>query len=451
MDEDLYQVPSGAPALPQIDPMSTFSNLSDNVIDHYQRMNSSNLAITSGSSLYPDLYQLTPTQTADQSLRQFSSNTTYSSYEQSLQFPPLSNYTPDPSLIRTMSKTARMRSRIQTLDPHLLTLPNKRKDEESFHFSSDILPSNFLTSQNYFNPSDSLDSSFFVPKNDDMSVINLAPVPGYEGDYLQLDGLEEDAEYLSEDSDDGDYFQDDDDYIDEDYNFPDLVNAVNSINSINPMNLNLVSQLNNVTPIPPSSDYMRGFEMNNHPEVNFPDDLIQETINFDRAMTLDNDKSLEQKTGEIEMGYLEDNLGDEMEAPESNESEVVVAPQSDEIEDIGKNYDEDYCSPLEHSRSTKISTNDGHYDKSSTCQICLKQFSRPYDLVRHENTVHATKKKIFRCVICEDRLHGGPGNGKSKTFSRADALTRHVKMKHGLEGNNATNLVNDAKENVEYV
>lgn len=87
----------------------------------------------------------------------------------------------------------------------------------------------------------------------------------------------------------------------------------------------------------------------------------------------------------------------------------------------------------------------------NTGMTCGKQFSRPYDLIRHQETVHATKKKIFRCVICEGRRFGGPGNGKEKTFSRGDALSRHIKVKHLLGGDEALSLINEAKANVEYV
>lgn len=87
----------------------------------------------------------------------------------------------------------------------------------------------------------------------------------------------------------------------------------------------------------------------------------------------------------------------------------------------------------------------------TTGSPCNKQFSRPYDLIRHQETIHASKKKIFRCVICEGRVDGGKGNGKSKTFSRGDALSRHIKVKHQLTGQEALDLINNAKENVEYV
>lgn len=92
-----------------------------------------------------------------------------------------------------------------------------------------------------------------------------------------------------------------------------------------------------------------------------------------------------------------------------------------------------------------------HLINPHTNKPCDKNFSRPYDLIRHQETIHASLKKIFRCVICEGRLNGGDGNGKSKTFSRGDALSRHIKVKHQLVGQEAVDLINSAKDNVEYV
>lgn len=423
MDEDLYQAPPlAAPGLPSLEPLSSLLNIPDNFLDQYSRVNGSNLTVTSAAStLYNENgMQLTPMQTGDNTLRQTYSNTLNSngafSEAQSLQFPPVSSNTPDSSLIRTMSRSARMRNRIQTLDPHLLTLPNKQKDDDLFLFNSDILPSNLLMDSNYF--STDMDNSIFVPNTEDMSIMNLAPVPGYERDYLHLEDLEEDAEYLSDDSEDGNYFQDDEDYMDDDYKFPELMNNIN-----NHMQ---------------SNEYLRSFNSNTIPDINDIHELkFNETqSNFDRALNTE-----ERSETKLDFGYSQDFDDMETEEPEPMRKESddeYVSSQSEEA-----------VSPI----TPRSEPHHLQYDltKPSVCHLCLKQFSRPYDLVRHENTIHATKKKIFRCVICEGRRHGGSGNGTLKTFSRGDALTRHIKMKHGLEGAEAAELINEAKEHVEYV
>lgn len=51
---------------------------------------------------------------------------------------------------------------------------------------------------------------------------------------------------------------------------------------------------------------------------------------------------------------------------------------------------------------------------------CNTMFSRPYDLTRHEDTIHNLHKQKVRCNICMEE----------KTFSRADALTRHYRVCH---------------------
>lgn len=59
----------------------------------------------------------------------------------------------------------------------------------------------------------------------------------------------------------------------------------------------------------------------------------------------------------------------------------------------------------------------------TTGKPCNTIFSRPYDLTRHEDTIHNTARQKVRCEICNDE----------KTFSRYDALTRHKKVKHGID------------------
>ncbi len=56
----------------------------------------------------------------------------------------------------------------------------------------------------------------------------------------------------------------------------------------------------------------------------------------------------------------------------------------------------------------------------STGKPCNTVFSRPYDLTRHEDTIHNARKQKVRCNLCTEE----------KTFSRADALTRHFRVCH---------------------
>jgi hypothetical protein len=58
----------------------------------------------------------------------------------------------------------------------------------------------------------------------------------------------------------------------------------------------------------------------------------------------------------------------------------------------------------------------------STGKPCNTVFSRPYDLTRHEDTIHNIAKAKARCEICDD----------DKFFSRSDALVRHRRVKHGI-------------------
>jgi 26S proteasome regulatory subunit N4 len=55
-----------------------------------------------------------------------------------------------------------------------------------------------------------------------------------------------------------------------------------------------------------------------------------------------------------------------------------------------------------------------------TGKPCSTIFSRPYDLTRHEDTIHNARKRKVRCQYCVE----------DKTFSRNDALTRHMRVVH---------------------
>ena len=55
-----------------------------------------------------------------------------------------------------------------------------------------------------------------------------------------------------------------------------------------------------------------------------------------------------------------------------------------------------------------------------TGKPCNTVFSRSYDLTRHDDTIHNNKKQKVRCHLCTEE----------KTFSRSDALTRHMRVVH---------------------
>lgn len=67
----------------------------------------------------------------------------------------------------------------------------------------------------------------------------------------------------------------------------------------------------------------------------------------------------------------------------------------------------------------------------TTNKPCNTIFSRPYDLTRHEDTIHNTHREKVRCEICNDE----------KTFSRQDALTRHKKVIYSIVCSESDNLV----------
>lgn len=56
----------------------------------------------------------------------------------------------------------------------------------------------------------------------------------------------------------------------------------------------------------------------------------------------------------------------------------------------------------------------------NTGKPCNAVFSRPYDLTRHEDTIHNASKQDNRCERCTP----------VKTYTRADALTRHYRFCH---------------------
>lgn len=86
-----------------------------------------------------------------------------------------------------------------------------------------------------------------------------------------------------------------------------------------------------------------------------------------------------------------------------------------------------------------------HLMDPHTMKACLKIFYGKNELLRHQEFVHATKKKIYKCIYCSR-------NGtKVQSYPRHDSLARHIRRKHGITGKENKMAVNYAKENVEII
>jgi hypothetical protein len=64
-----------------------------------------------------------------------------------------------------------------------------------------------------------------------------------------------------------------------------------------------------------------------------------------------------------------------------------------------------------------------------TGKPCNSTFRQPYDLTRHEETIHNNHKQKMQCPLCAGE----------KTFSRNDALTRHMHVVHPETSSQAGN------------
>jgi Zinc finger, C2H2 type len=73
-----------------------------------------------------------------------------------------------------------------------------------------------------------------------------------------------------------------------------------------------------------------------------------------------------------------------------------------------------------HARNSQAGPHKCERTNPTTGKPCNTVFSRPYDLTRHEDTIHNSKKQKVRCALCVEE----------KTFSRNDALTRHMRVVH---------------------
>ncbi|RCK60815.1 Transcriptional regulator RPN4 [Candida viswanathii] len=358
--------------------------------------------------------------------------------EQAQQQQQQQQHTQDANAPLPQTFPTRRRRRITLLNEAIDgTSSNKKKhfDEEYILYNPDISPGQ-IVNQN------ELDSSLIIPPNSNDLFLseqdqanafanNDLIIPGYENDYLFLDDDDEQIEEDVSDDEGDNYFQVDEDFDDfmmNNSNYEDFSNFDTYTNNTTPTSTTTAN-----------NDTVKIEEQQQQPEeFAQPREVSPSAIS-----SQDNDDMMVD-------------VDDEVSTPQQEVSAVQqlkhTPKKSGGKEGAGKTKKHHSS----HSISgAEITANNPNHQcnliNPSTGEPCNKQFSRPYDLIRHQDTIHATMKKIFRCVICEDRLNGGPGNGKDKTFSRGDALSRHIKIKHGLVGQDALDLINEAKANVEYV
>lgn len=113
---------------------------------------------------------------------------------------------------------------------------------------------------------------------------------------------------------------------------------------------------------------------------------------------------------------------------------------------------------IKKASTSKPSTKSSNYDPDviHECQlpspdephkICLRRFSRKYELTRHQETVHSKKKKLFKCYVCV-KLNPGVG---PRIFTRHDTLAKHIRVNHKISGKEAKAEVAYSKKHAEVV
>lgn len=345
---------------------------------------------------------------------------------------------------------AARRRRLTTLD--MTSNEKSMKDDDYYLFNTDIQPSLVSHDENV-NEEFICMTPLYVPPVIQQDI----RIPKFENDYLTMSAAEDFEEDMEDDTsdDDDNYFHDDfeemlekgDDYWQMNNPMNNQMNArVPSNDSVIPVNV--MKDMNQFT------DSQMTISMNSQ---DFPGNSNdeQEMILDDSTGDLSDDSVLLNTSHQSGNSNNSLNSSPSLSAFDSS-SRPSISSLSSEVQD---NQDKEkfiYCEGDHHHQTAAEITavNPNHQCdliNPSTNKPCNKQFSRPYDLIRHHETIHAAKKKIFRCVICEGRYNGGRGNGKLKTFSRGDALSRHIKVKHGLVGEEALDLINEAKANVEFV
>ncbi|KAF0275365.1 hypothetical protein FOG50_03790 [Hanseniaspora uvarum] len=248
------------------------------------------------------------------------------------------------------------------------------------------------------------------------------------------------------------------------YNMDDINELIQEAENTLPTDLNTLSSTpstsytgntqNNAIPSKSVSDY--NIFIKGEDGIELPAQEVLKKLNFDFS---DNTKNLSAQNA------FKKNIMDSVKLPsknlkqkDSNTSKFSSKPLEVATELLKKSkskvQDSSIISSLKAElllKDEKSKSNIGLEEFKCEHSACKKSFSRPYDLVRHTKTIHSKQKKLYRCLICIKEL--GEVEGHKKTFSRGDALSRHIKLKHELKiGDESLRFaMKFAKDNVEYV
>ncbi|EEQ39301.1 putative filamentous growth regulator [Clavispora lusitaniae] len=150
------------------------------------------------------------------------------------------------------------------------------------------------------------------------------------------------------------------------------------------------------------------------------------------------------------------NLGkDEEDDDEEYDSESALAQDKEDLEKMDPHtraegkyvfVPSSYEERLQNDQRTKARLATVHQCRlldPGTNRPCLKIFYGRNELRRHKEFVHATNRKLYRCVFCEKE-----GNN-DRFYPRHDSLARHIRRQHGITGRENKTAVSLAKQHAE--
>lgn len=269
--------------------------------------------------------------------------------------------------------------------------------------------------QDFYNFDDS--GSIFSPFDMDSYPQLIHPVDSRESQIL------DEPEAMDEDEDDDD---------DEDDNYDDVLLSSSDDEVEEDIELDddkaSIPPSNNYIPSSPISEEVIKKQQSNNDNEEF---IINNNNGPPTPIKLDESINNNNENADYDTSKIISNMNNDQSLPTPPE---VIADHNDNNSSFSDDYFDDeesdpsvnlnQISPATKNSRKKANSHAGPHKCTSSGpdgKPCGKIFSRPYDLIRHQDTIHAPVRKTFKCDLC--------GNA-SKTFSRMDALSRHIRVKH---------------------